>query len=52
MENGEQGSSNRAVRTTEEDGHGKVARKISDALNLTAGDRRARIRAGAVICAQ
>jgi hypothetical protein len=38
MENGEQGSSNRAVRMTKEDGHGTVARKISDALNLAAGD--------------
>jgi hypothetical protein len=37
MENGEQGSSKRAVRTTEQDGHGTVARKISDALNLAAG---------------
>jgi hypothetical protein len=49
MKNGEQGSSNRAIRTTEEDGHGTVARKISDALNLAAGDRRAWIRAGAMI---
>jgi hypothetical protein len=52
MENREQGSSNRAVRTTEEDDHGTVARKISDALNLAAGDPRARIRAGASIRAQ
>jgi hypothetical protein len=52
MENGEQGSSNRAIRTTEEDGHGTVARKISDALNLAAGDPRTRIRADAVIHAQ
>jgi hypothetical protein len=52
MENGEQGSSKRAVRTTEQDGHGTVARKISDALNLAAGDARAQIHVGPVIRAQ
>jgi hypothetical protein len=52
MENGEQGSSNRVVKTTEEDGHGIVDRKISDSLNLAVDDPRARIRVGSVIRAQ
>jgi hypothetical protein len=38
MENGEQGSSIRAVRTSDDDCHGTITRKISDALNLAAGD--------------
>jgi hypothetical protein len=52
MENGEQGSSNHAVRTTEQDGHGTVARKISYALNLVAGDPHARIHASVVLRTQ
>jgi hypothetical protein len=38
MENGEQDSSNRAVRTTEHDCHGTVIIKIFGAVLLNAGD--------------
>jgi hypothetical protein len=38
MENGEQGSSSRAVRIFDDDCHGIVTRKILDALNFAAGD--------------
>jgi hypothetical protein len=38
MENGEQSPSSHAIRTSDDDCHGTVTRKISDALNLTAGD--------------
>jgi hypothetical protein len=37
MENGEQGSSSRAVKTSDDDCHGTVTRNISDALNFAAG---------------
>jgi hypothetical protein len=37
MENVEQGSSSHAVRTSDDDCHNTVTRKISDALNFAAG---------------
>jgi hypothetical protein len=52
MENGEQGSSSRAVRTSDDDCHGTVTRKISDTLNLTAGDPALGFAPVVVICAR
>ena len=49
IENGEQGSTNHAIRTTEDEGHGTVHKRSSGTSPLTIGDPRAVIYAVATI---